>query len=320
MDSTHAAASEAIAPGVSVIDLDYLGESRSIASVFLTGEQGVAIVDPGPSTSLAVVRQRLAALGASVDDIAAILLTHIHLDHAGATGTLLRENPEIRVYVHERGAPHMVDPSRLLRSAARIYGDQMERLWREMLPVPADHIQALGDEDTIDVVGRQVRSAYTPGHAWHHVSYFDETSGVVFVGDTAGERFPGERYVLPVTPPPDVDIERWMVSSARIGRWKAAQLVVTHFGAFPDPARHLAEHEQRLHQWADAVRQSLARDGTDEQRAERFAREVDGELERVLPPEIAERYRGSVRSSWDGLARYWRTRGASTPAASSPAA
>ena len=318
MDSTNTAASETIAPGVAVIDLEYLGESRSIASVFLTGDHGVAIVDPGPSTSLPVVRRRLAAFGASVDDISAILLTHIHLDHAGATGTLLRENPEIQVYVHERGAPHMVDPSRLLRSAARIYGDQMERLWQEMLPVPPDRIQALGDQDTLQIVGHQVRSAYTPGHAWHHVSYFDETTGVVFVGDTAGERFPGERYVLPVTPPPDVDIERWMISSTRIGQWKATQLVVTHFGAFPDPAYHLAEHEQRLNQWADAVRQSLGRGGTDAQCAERFASDIDAELKRHLPPEVADRYRGSVRSSWDGLARYWRTREASTPA--SPAA
>jgi glyoxylase-like metal-dependent hydrolase (beta-lactamase superfamily II) len=307
---------ESIATGVAVVDLEYLGESRSIASVFLTGAHGVAIVDPGPSTSLPVVRRTLAALGASVDDIVAILLTHIHLDHAGATGTLLRENPEIRVYVHARGAPHMVDPSRLLRSAARIYGDQMERLWHEMLPVPPGRIQALGEEDAIEVVGRRLRSAYTPGHAWHHVSYFDEMSGIVLVGDTAGERYPGERYVLPVTPPPDVDIDRWMVSSARINRWEPAQLVVTHFGAFPDPARHLAEHEQRLNQWADAVRQSLAREETDAQRAERFASEIDAELKRLLPAAIAERYRGSVRSSWDGLARYWRTRAAAVPVAS----
>jgi glyoxylase-like metal-dependent hydrolase (beta-lactamase superfamily II) len=304
---------ESIASGVAVVDLEYLGESQSVASVFLTGAHGVAILDPGPSTSLPVVRRTLVELGASVDDIAAILLTHIHLDHAGATGTLVRENPEIRVYVHERGASHMADPSRLLRSAARIYGDQMERLWREMLPVPPDRIQPLGEDDTIDIVGRRVRSAYTPGHAWHHVSYFDEASGIAFVGDTAGERFPGERYVLPVTPPPDVDIERWMVSSARIGRWEPTQLVVTHFGAFPDPARHLAEHEQRLNQWADAVRHSLAREETDAQRVERFAGEVDAELKTLLPTAIAKRYRGSVRSSWDGLARYWRLRDAAVP-------
>ena len=308
-----------IAPGVEVVDLEYLGEPRSIASVFLSGDQGIAIVDPGPSTSLAVVRQRLAARGASVADITAILLTHIHLDHAGSTGTLLRENPRIRVFVHERGAAHLVDPSRLLRSATRIYGDKMERLWREMLPVPPEQIQMLGDEDVITVVGRRVRSAYTPGHAWHHVSYFDEASGVVFVGDTAGERYPGERYVLPVTPPPDVDVERWMESSARIGRWKSAQIVVTHFGAFPDPARHLAEHEQHLNQWADAVRLSLTWDETDEERASRFVNEIASELREQLPEHVAEHYTGTVRSSWDGLARYWRTRNAPKSATSSVA-
>jgi glyoxylase-like metal-dependent hydrolase (beta-lactamase superfamily II) len=296
-----------IAPGIELVDLAYLGEPRSVASVFITGTDGVAIVDPGPSTTLALVRQRLAEQGVSVADITAILLTHIHLDHAGATGTLVRENPQIRVYVHERGAPHVADPSRLLRSATRIYGDQMERLWGDVLPVPSEHLHVLGDQDVLRIAGRVVRSAYTPGHAWHHVSYLDEMSGVAFVGDTAGERYPDEHYVLPVTPPPDVDLERWRSSSARIGAWEPAQLMVTHFGAYPDAARHLAEHERRLEQWASAVRRSLTTSGTDADRADRFAEEVAVELDQLLPPVVAAHYRGSLRSSWDGLARYWQT-------------
>lgn len=320
MEPADATTSQPIAPGIEVIDLEYLNESRSIASVFLSGDgAGIAIVDPGPSTALPVVRRRLADRGASVADITAIVLTHIHLDHAGATGTLVRENPRIRVFVHARGAPHLVDPSRLLRSASRIYGDQMERLWHEVLPVPSERIHMLGEEDTFSVAGRRMQSVYTPGHAWHHVCLLDEASGTACVGDTAGERYPGERYVLPVTPPPDVDLEHWHTSIARVRAWDSSQLVVTHFGAFQDPARHLAEHELRLERWADAVRRSLGTGDTDAQRGERFAREIVAELEQQLPPFIAHRYSESVRSSWDGLARYWRTRTGSTTAAS-PAA
>lgn len=321
MERSDDTTSQLIAPGIEVIDLEYLNESRSIASVFLAGSDGLAIVDPGPSTSLPVVRRRLADRGASVADITAIVLTHIHLDHAGSTGTLVRENPRIRVFVHARGAPHLIDPSRLLRSASRIYGDQMERLWHEVLPIPPDRIHVLGEEDTITVAGRRMHSVYTPGHAWHHVCLLDEASGTALVGDTAGERYPGERYVLPVTPPPDVDLERWRTSIDRVRAWNSTQLVVTHFGAFQDPARHLTEHEQRLGQWATAVRRSLAtgEGETDAQRAECFVREVDTELEQQLPPLIAERYSHSVRSSWDGLARYWRTL-AGSAAAGSPAA
>jgi len=300
------------------VDLEYLGEARSVASVFITGAAGIAIIDPGPGTTLPVVRRLLAERGASVADVEAILLTHIHLDHAGATGALVRENARIRVYVHERGAAHTVDPSRLLRSAARIYGDEMERLWGDVLPVPRERLHVLGAQDSMRIVGRIIRSVYTPGHAWHHVSYLDEASGVAFVGDTAGERYPGQRYVLPVTPPPDVDLEQWMASSARIGAWNAAQLVVTHFGAFVDPARHLAEHEQRLRQWALAVRRSLAEDGTDAERADRFANEVGPELDRLLPPHVAVHYKGYVRSNWDGLARYWRTRNESAASGQRP--
>jgi glyoxylase-like metal-dependent hydrolase (beta-lactamase superfamily II) len=319
MEWTDAPTSQPIAPGIEVIDLEYLNESRSVATVFLAGDDGIGIVDPGPSTSLGVVRQRLADRAACVADITAIALTHIHLDHAGATGTLVRENPRIRVFVHARGAPHLIDPSRLLRSASRIYGDQMERLWHEVLPVPSERIHVLGDQDAITVAGRRIQSAYTPGHAWHHVCLLDEASGTAFVGDTAGERYPGEHYVLPVTPPPDVDLEHWHTSIARLRAWNSTQLVVTHFGAFQDPARHLAEHEQRLGQWADGVRRSLGTGETDAQRSERFTQEIVAELERQLPPLIADRYSHSVRSSWDGLARYWRTRAAST-AAASPAA
>jgi glyoxylase-like metal-dependent hydrolase (beta-lactamase superfamily II) len=299
--------SPAVRPGVSIVDLYYLGEPRSIASALLEGPDGFAIVDPGPSTTLPRLRAAMAEHGAALMDVRAVLLTHIHLDHAGATGTLVRENPDLRVYVHERGAAHVADPSRLLRSATRIYGDRMEYLWGAVLPVPADHLVVLGDRDTLDIGGRRVESMYTPGHAWHHVSYLDSASGTAFVGDTAGERYPGEQYVLPVTPPPDVEVETWIRSLHRLKAWGAGSLAVTHFGTFPDPERHLTEYEQHLRQWATWVKESLAQAGTDDDRAALFAARVEADLADRVPPHVAANYRTSVRSSWDGLARYWRT-------------
>lgn len=299
----------AVLPDIEVVDLDYLGDPLAVATVFITGAGRFAILDPGPSTSLPTLRRRLAERGSSVADVESILLTHIHLDHAGATGTLLRENPGIRVFVHARGARHLTDPSRLLRSATRIYGSEMERLWGDVLPVPAAQIHELGDSDTLDVVGRSVRSAYTPGHAWHHVCFLDEASGVAFVGDTAGERYPGERYVLPVTPPPDVDVESWRASLGRIQDWHPEQIIITHFGAFADAARHLHEYEHRLEEWAIAVRRSLSVDATDEQRSEQFEAEIALDLQRHLPAHVVAYYGHTVRSSWDGLARYWRGQG-----------
>jgi glyoxylase-like metal-dependent hydrolase (beta-lactamase superfamily II) len=295
-----------VAPGVVVADLEYLGEPRSVAAALLEGTDGIAIVDPGPSTTLPALRDRLAARGATTADVRAVLLTHIHLDHAGVTGTLVRENPGIRVYVHERGAPHVVDPSRLLRSAERIYGDQMDRLWGPMRPVAAEHLRTLGDHDTLDVVGRRVDAAYTPGHAWHHVTYLDRATGVAFIGDTAGERYPGEQYVLPVTPPPDLDVPAWITSLHRVREWQPAALILTHFGVYPDAERHLVEYERQLQDWEVRIQRSLAIDATDDERAAQFVAEIEADLTRQLPPHVVEIYRRSLRSSWDGLARYER--------------
>ncbi len=311
-----------IAPGITLIDLEYLGEQRSVAAVVLAGQGAVALLDPGPTTTLDTLRRRLAELGASISDIESVLLTHIHLDHAGCTGTLVRENPRIRVYVHARGAAHVIDPARLLRSATMIYGDRMAELWGDVAPVPAANVSVLEAENALHIAGRPVRAAYTPGHAWHHVAYLDETSGVAFVGDTLGERYPGQSYVLPVTPPPDVDLERWSESLRRIRAWDPSQVVVTHFGAYPDAARHIDDLAAHLDSWAELVRASLADGGgaaggtaagqapSDDARAAAFAARITAELRQILPADVVARYAHSIPSSWVGLARYWRTRSA----------
>src|SRR5207249_2172225 len=169
-------------------------------------DQDGVIVDPGPASSVA-----------ALDGVEprALLLTHIHLDHAGATGVLVRRHPELVVYVHEIGAPHVADPSKLLRSAARLYGDDMERLWGEVLPVPAERLRVLRGGE---VLGR-FRVAYTPGHASHHVSYLHEPTGVAFTGDVTGVRI-HDGCILAPTPPPDIDLQAWRASLDVIETWR----------------------------------------------------------------------------------------------------
>ena len=162
-------------------------------------------------------------------DVTALLITHIHLDHSGSAGTLVRENPNLRVLVHANGAAHLVDPGRLLASATRLYGDEMDRLWGEVAPVPAQALVVLKGGERIEEGGRSLEVAYTPGHASHHVSYFAPDAGIAFVGDTAGVKVAPEGDVLPPTPPPDVDLEAWDDSLARIERWRPESLFLDPF-------------------------------------------------------------------------------------------
>lgn len=218
---------------------------------------GLLLVDPGPESSLANLVQGLNDLGFTLSDVAAVLLTHIHLDHAGATGTLVARNRRIRVFVHRRGARHMADPDRLLRSARRIYGDRMDELWGEFLPVPEDNIESLSGGETIGPGGRTIDVRYTPGHAIHHVTFFDRESRTAFVGDTTGMAVSGADFVVPVTPPPDVDLDAWPESLRRIRSLAPERLFLTHFGVADDPVDHIDRFEALLFEWADAVRELL---------------------------------------------------------------
>lgn len=299
-----------LASGVSYLDLDFYGVKGVIASVVLHGPGGVAIVDPGPSSTLPALRAGLAGAGIALADVTAILLTHIHLDHAGATGTLVRENPSLRVYVHEKGAPHMVDPSRLMASAARLWGDEMDRLWGEMRPVPAEHLVILRGGERLAAGGRDLDVAYTPGHASHHVSYFSADTGIALVGDAAGVRLQSGRVVLPPTPPPDIDLDAWRDSIARIGAWRPGTLFVTHFGPFAPVDAHLTELADHLELTSGLVKASLARPGSDEDREAWFAGEIRRELRRRMAESDARAYEvaGRFDLNWRGLARYWRKR------------
>jgi glyoxylase-like metal-dependent hydrolase (beta-lactamase superfamily II) len=299
-----------LAAGLSYVDLEFLGVPRVIATAVVHGSGGVALIDPGPSSTLPALRRSLDRAGIAMGDITALLLTHIHLDHAGASGTLVRENPRLRVHVHEKGAPHMANPEKLMASATRLYGDDMDRLWGEVRPVPPEAIVALAGGERIEAGGRALEVIYTPGHASHHVSYFVRDTGIAFVGDTAGIRLRPEGFVLPPTPPPDIDIEQWHQSLARIGEWQADTLFLTHFGPSSPPAPHLAALVEQLELASALVKASLARDEPDAARETWFAEEVRRELRRRVGDTDTHAYEvaGRFDLNWRGLARYWRKR------------
>ena len=223
-----------------LIDLHHLGREQVIGS-WLVGD---VLIDPGPASCLDAL---LAGLDGEIPRV--IALTHIHLDHAGATGSLAARWPDAEVWVHERGARHLADPAKLLASAERLYGDDMERLWGEVLPVPAQRIRIVGDERVGDFV-----VAKTPGHASHHVSYLHEPTGSAFAGDTAGARVAGGPVVGP-TPPPDIDIEAWLTSLELIESWSPDRVVPTHFGAFEDVQGQLDALRLWFDTWVPKVRE-----------------------------------------------------------------
>jgi glyoxylase-like metal-dependent hydrolase (beta-lactamase superfamily II) len=299
-----------LATGISYIDVNFLGVPGIIATAVLHGPGGVALIDPGPTSTLPALRAALAQAGIGLTDVRSIVLTHIHLDHAGATGTIVHEHPDVRVYVHEKGAPHMIDPGKLLASATRLWGADMDRLWGEVRPVPTEVVVSLAGGERIDAAGRDLTVAYTPGHASHHVSFYNADSGVAFVGDTAGICLGRGGFVLPPTPPPDIDPEAWRASLTLIEGWGADTLFITHFGAHAPAHAHLTEMADHITLLANLVRASLARPGDDESREAWFTDEIRRELRRRLPEDNARAYEvaGRFDLNWKGLARYWRKR------------
>jgi glyoxylase-like metal-dependent hydrolase (beta-lactamase superfamily II) len=300
-----------LAAGLGYVDLNFLGVPEIIATAVLHGASGVALIDPGPSTTLDNLKASLQRRNISVADVRQVLLTHIHLDHAGVTGTLVRENPAIEVFVHERGAPHLIDPTKLLASAGRLYGADMERLWGDFLPVPAHRVRALKGEERITAGGRELQVAYTPGHASHHVTYFDPAIRMAFVGDTAGIRRQGQSYVMPPTPPPDIDLDAWRLSEDRILAFDPDTLFLTHFGPFHGARLHFQEMGQHLASWSAIVRRLIADATLDEKgKLEAFMKEALLDLERKVGTVQAEQYTraGRLDYSWQGLSRYWRKR------------
>lgn len=292
------------------IDLHFQGCAGVIATAVLPCEGGVLLVDPGPSTCLAALEAGLTALGLGWPDLRGLLITHIHLDHAGASGTLVRRLPGLPVFVHELGAWHLARPEKLVASATRLYGADMDRLWGEFLPVPPDALRPLKGGESLSVGGRALEVAYTPGHASHHVTYFDRDDRVAYVGDTCGVRVAG-LPPMTATPPPDVDIARWMDSLAAIAAWGPSRLFLTHFGEVADAADHLARYRQALLTAALHAR-DLIRQSGDEALLEAewgaAARAVVRNAGVGEAGATAAALAAPFEQGWQGLARYWRKR------------
>jgi glyoxylase-like metal-dependent hydrolase (beta-lactamase superfamily II) len=301
-----------LAAGLDYADLHFLGRPEIIATAIVRGPEGVALIDPGPGTTLATLREALKQKGIAFADIRQLLLTHIHLDHAGATGALVRENGSIEVLVHERGAPHMADPAKLLASATRLYGEaEMKRLWGEFIAVPAGNLRSLKGGETIATANRELHVAWTPGHASHHVSYFDTASRIAFGGDTAGIRRGTGNYVMPPTPPPDIDLEAWRESEERILAWAPDMLFMTHFGPFHGAPLQFQQLRDNIDQWSGIVKRLIADPSLSEaQRQDLFVEEAQRELRRAVGEQEADQYAraGRLDYSWQGLSRYWRKR------------
>jgi glyoxylase-like metal-dependent hydrolase (beta-lactamase superfamily II) len=273
------------------IDVHHLDRDR----VICCWRVGDSLVDPGPESTLPTL---LAALGA--DRPQRILLTHIHLDHAGATGALVRRWPDLEVCVHERGAPHVIDPAKLLASASRLYGEEnMERLWGETVPVPEANVRVLAGGERLD---GGIEVAYSPGHASHHVTYLHADTRTAFTGDVAGVRIPPAHFALAPTPPPDIDVERWHESLDALAAWAPRRMCLTHFGAVEDDVPgHLAEVGRRLDAWS-----VLARDNDEAS----FIARVENEIERAADLDTAAAFAQAAppEQLHAGLARYWRKR------------
>jgi len=274
------------------IDLRHRGADHVIGSYLVETDDGPAIFDCGPTTCIERLEEGLAGRGLALADVRHLLLSHIHLDHAGAAGVLVRRHPELQVHVSEVGAPHLMDPSRLERSARRLYGDTFDELWGELAPVPVGNVHPVGD----NVLGLEVFPS--KGHADHHVCFLGR-DGTLYAGDAAGVRIQPDLYVGPPAPPPEFDLEAWERTLDEIERRAPTRLAVVHFGVVEDPEPHLHELRERLHSWTGWIAAGMTE--------EDFLRKAVAERELTSRPEAYERAM-PLWQSYAGLRRYLEKR------------
>lgn len=298
-------------PAIHVIDHHYLGVPQTIASYLVRGPEGPVLIEAGPASTFAQLAAGINELGFAISDVRDVLLTHIHLDHAGAAGHLAARGA--RVYVHEFGAPHLIDPSKLLSSAKRIYGDQMDRLWGETIAVPSDQVVPLHDGDVIDAGGLRFTAIDTPGHARHHCCFALNMPRrpVCFTGDLAAmivPGIPGTKFINLPTPPPEFHLEYWTASVRRIEAHRFGSLFLTHFGEVRTPDSHLLAVRQALRAHVEYIRSSL-RAGHDESAiVDRYSTWVLRQASEagVAPEKILHFVSENLlRMNVSGMIRYW---------------
>ncbi len=291
------------------ISLPFLGEEEIIGSYLLAGGNELAIIDPGPGSMMGPLLDAIRQAGFNPEDVTHLLATHVHLDHAGSVGSLVKLMPRAKVYAHSKGVPHLLDTTKVVASATRIYGERMQQLWGEIESTPADRLQTLEDGDVLNVAGRRLEVHYTPGHAVHHVIFFDVHSGELFAGDTAGVRLQGVDYVRPPTPPPDIDIEAWSNSMDTIKKLRPDVLYLGHFGPTHDATQHLERLREQLISWGNYVLEAM-RNGKEEQEIlALLIAHTEPELQRVTDdPNALKRYEIATNYAMtvQGYMRYWR--------------
>ncbi len=294
--------------GLWQLDLGFQGRRGIISAWLLAGERGHILIETGPSSTLEQLSSALATIGLETTSISTILLTHIHLDHAGAAGLLAQANPDANVYVHPFGAPHLVDPTKLISSATRIYGDQMDTLWGTILPIPEAQVVEYEDGSVLELDGRRLQVIFTPGHAWHHVAIFEADSGDLFTGDVAGIRMPGFGYVCPPTPPPDFDPDSWSESIDRLQRLGASRLCLAHFGHHSEVEYQLAQIEPNISTFIEIGERHME-DGDQQALIDQLHAQMASDLDSA-DPEVLLNYEMATPSYMAamGLTRYLKKR------------
>jgi glyoxylase-like metal-dependent hydrolase (beta-lactamase superfamily II) len=303
------------ATGITGVDTWMAGRTRVTSAYLLHGSQP-ALVETGPTTSVEAVTAGLTALGLGPPDLAHIIVTHIHLDHAGGVGTLSSHFPRAAVWVHERGAPHLADPAKLVRSATRVYGEErLQELFGPVEAVPHDRLRAVSEGDRIELADRTLEVLYTPGHASHHVALVDSMSGAVFTGDALGIHLPDVRVLRPATPPPDIDVELGVQSIERIHERAQSLLLFSHFGPVAEVDELCELAARRLRTWADIVRDALEETDDLDRVTELLERRTADEFGSVEPAD-RERYEilSGMKTNAEGLVRYWKKRAESQAA------
>ena len=292
---------------VITLDLNFQGRPHAIASYLIRYADGAILIESGPGSTLSALQAGLAKEGFSPSDVTHVLLTHIHLDHAGAAGWLAQQGAQ--VFVHRVGAPHMLNPEKLLASAARIYGDKMESLWSEFLPVPEDKLRVVGDGEQIVIGNLEFVPVNTPGHAEHHYAYLFED--ICFSGDVGGVRIPGYQYLRVPMPPPELHLERWHESIARLRKENFARIAPTHFGIYDDPEWQLREVEKGLDSAARWLEQTMSEDPAMDVEALRQSFTewmIEEAVQMGLSEDVMNAYEvaNPPGMSADGLLRYWK--------------
>lgn len=298
-----------LSPGTWQISLPFQGESDIIGSYLLAGEKELAIVDPGPASTHEALLSAIQEAGFAPQEVTHILLTHIHLDHAGATGTLLHHMPRAQVYVHSKGAAHLLDTSKLVASSQRIYGDRMQALWGNFEPVAQEKLHIIDDGAILNAADRRLEVHYTPGHAIHHVIFFDVHRGDLFAGDIAGVRLQGVDYVRPPTPPPDLDLEAWFTSIDKIKQLRPDVLYLGHFGPTRYSTQHLGRLREKLLAWGDIVLNAMREGKGEEEIIPLLIAQTEPELRRLARDEqTIKRYEMATNYAMtaQGYMRYWR--------------